>query len=128
MIEKKTENKPFVMLNLDKPRKFRLTLNALVELEERVGLEISDPSNFVSRLKNFSTIRLVLYLGLMEDNPDIKSETQVGKLIEWQNLEGILDQILPFLGVSKRLKNVERVTIQKRKNPGTGKLPSKRHS
>lgn len=128
MIEKENNSKPFVILELDKPRKFRLTLNALVELEDRVGLSISDPSSFLVKVKNFSTIRLVLYLGLKEDSPDIKSEEQAGKLIEWQNLEGMLDKIMPFLGISKNLKNVKRVTARKRKNPGTGTPPSKRHA
>jgi len=128
MTEKEKPSKPFVILELDKPRKFRLTLNALVELEERVGLKISDPSSFLTKLNNFSTIRQLLYLGLADDNPDIKSEKQVGKLIEWQNLEKILDKVMPFLGVSKKTKNVERVTPQKRKNPGTGTPPSKRHA
>ena len=85
MTEKEKPSKPFVILELDKPRKFRLTLNALVELEERVGLNISDPASFTAKLNNFSTIRLMLFLGLVEDSPDIKSEKQVGKLIEWQN-------------------------------------------
>jgi len=127
MTETKSENKPFTMIDLDRPRKFRLTLNALVELEERVGLEITDPGTLLAKMKSFNVIRLVLYLGLLDDDPKL-TEEKVGSLIEWDSLSDILDKILPYLGISKKPKNVERVTPRKRKNPGTGKLPSKRHS
>jgi len=98
-----------------------------VELEERVGLEITDPGTLLAKMKSFNVIRLVLYLGLLDDDPKL-TEEKVGSLIEWDSLSDILDKILPYLGMSKKPKNVERVTPRKRKNPGTGKLPSKRHS
>ena len=53
--------KPFVLVELDKPRKLRYTINALVTLEETLGKPITEiMATFTSGLYGFKEIRALL--------------------------------------------------------------------
>lgn len=123
------ETKPFVILELDKPRKFRFTLNHLVEFEEITGISMEDA------LGNISMIRKILWLGLKDEDSDL-TENEVGGFVDsMPKFMEIIEHIGPIIGVDSHdgeIKNVPRAAIpsKKRKPPkhGTGTSPSKRPS
>ena len=74
--------KPFVLVELDKPRKLRYTINALVTLEETLGKPITEiMATFTSGLYGFKEIRALLWAGLLDDNPDLTPE-EAGTLLD----------------------------------------------
>ena len=119
-----TEKLPFVILEgLDKSRKFRLTLNALIELQEKWSFNLDDPKAFIKKLSDFKALRFILCLGLKADDPEI-TEDKIGDIFDIVNMEPVLEKILPYLGI-KPAKNVTRVPPRKKKRSGAGASPSK---
>ena len=61
------DKKPFVIMNLDKPRKFRMTLNAIIEMQQKIGIDIEEPDEFVQKLLNnpnlFSDLKSAVHYG-----------------------------------------------------------------
>lgn len=117
--------KPFVILDLDKPRKFRFDLNAIIELKERTSINLLDAEQGAAEaFADPKNMRTFIYLGLQtsEENKDITEEI-VGEYITLDNFADLASKIIePFTG-----KNAPRATIPSRRaSRGTGKSPSKR--
>ena len=121
-------NLPFVTLNLDEPRKFRLTLNGILELKDKHGIDLANPDSegFDEKTRDLKFIRTLVWLGLRTYAPDL-TEENVGDMLDLSNLLSILGQ----LGFTDSGKNVLGAAIPpKRKTPksGTGTPPSRRPS
>ena len=75
--------KPFVMLELDRPRKLRFGMNALVVIEELIGKNISEMNLEKVSMKD---IRTIIYAGLSGDNKTllggVMTPEMVGDLID----------------------------------------------
>lgn len=56
------------------------SVNALCELEERLGEAVSDIGSLASKGKRFSTIRTVFLCGLLDHHPDL-TERDAGNII-----------------------------------------------
>lgn len=127
--------KPFVTLPLDKPRKFRLSLNAIIELEDNFGISLEKPEEFVARImgkgKLLKSLRTILWAGLKHNNEDL-TEEDVGEIIDINNIAEITPLVFAHMGIKldPEEKKAERAVTkttpgQKKKSPGPGTLPSK---
>lgn len=70
--------RPFVIVQLDKPRKLRFGVNALITVEEMTGKSITE-FNFNSI--SMKDIRTIIYAGLVHEDKDLTPEI-VGNLID----------------------------------------------
>lgn len=74
--------KPFVMANLDRPRRLRYTMNALVNLEELLGRPFFDVlQDFGAGHLGLRELRGILWAGLIHEDPDLTVE-QAGALLD----------------------------------------------
>lgn len=70
--------KPFVILELDRPRKMRFGMNALITVEELTGKSLV---NMDMNAIGFKDIRAIIYAGLLADDGTLTPE-RVGDLID----------------------------------------------
>lgn len=70
--------KPYVMIELDKPRRLRYGMNQLVALEDALGVPISKLGNIKMGVKE---LRLFLWAGLSWEDPELTPE-KVGELAD----------------------------------------------
>lgn len=74
--------KPFVTINLDRPRRLRYTMNALISMEEALGKPIGQLiSDYNTGTIGFKDMRIIIWAGLLHENPDLTLE-QVGDMID----------------------------------------------
>lgn len=90
-------SKPFVLIELDKPRRLRYGMNALVLIEEVTGKTLSEMLKNKNNLEgdeqgvefSFKDVRTIIYAGLSHEDKDLTPEI-VGELIdEYGDLEEI---------------------------------------
>lgn len=82
--------KPYVTVELDKPRRLRYGINALCMIEDMLGKPLTKLDTDRMSIKD---IRTVLYCGLAGDDKDLTPE-KVGDLIdEHSNLEEIIQKM-----------------------------------
>jgi len=123
--------KPFVILDLDKPRQFRLTLNAIIELQELTGLNLEKPEQFAQAAVNeIKILRTILWVGLKKANPDL-TEDEVGDLIDINNIGDVSLKVFAHMGIKPQPdpgKKAPRARTAKKRpakpSPGPGKAPS----
>lgn len=70
--------KPFIVLDLDKQRKLRFNLSAMVELEETTDIKLSQLEDGETSAKK---ITQVLWIMLKQEDPDLTFEQTV-KLVD----------------------------------------------
>ena len=92
--------KPFVEINLDKPRRLRYTINALVALEEKLGKPISAIDRTKIGIKEF---RLLLWAGLIHEDPNL-TEEKVGELMDEADINYIAEKINEAIQISLGMK------------------------
>lgn len=86
-----------VPVDLDKRRHLVYDLNSFAELEERFG-SIDEAMEEIRKGK-IKSIRLVLWLGLLNDDPEL-TEQQTGSIILIPELPMLTDKIFEAIGVS----------------------------
>jgi len=115
-------SKPFVLVNLDKPRKLRYTTNALVMLEESLGKPIGEIMNdFANGLYGFKDIRNLLWAGLLDEDSSLTPEDAGNLLDEAEDFAEVVTKIGEALQESfgTQQKKVEKKQTAKESN-GTG--------
>ena len=115
-------SKPFVLVNLDKPRKLRYTTNALVMLEESLGKPIGEiMNNFANGLYGFKDIRNLLWAGLLDEDSSLTPEDAGNLIDEAEDFADVVSKIGEALQESfgTRQKKVEKKQTAKESN-GTG--------
>ena len=78
-----------VEIELDKTRQIRFTLNALAELEDKLGVSLSELEGLNMGVKQ---IRTFLWAGLLHEEPEL-SEQAVGNMVDFDNIEYINEKI-----------------------------------
>ena len=88
---------PFVMINLDKPRRLRFGMSAMLEFEQLTGLKLMELS------VTPETYAKVLWVMLKQDDPDITLK-QTAELVDdyaesvvdvIQIVDGLMDSVFP---------------------------------
>lgn len=89
--------KPFVTVDLDRPRRLRYGMNQLIQLEEALGVPISELTEVRMGLKE---LRLFLWVGLSWEDPDLTLE-KAGELAdEAEDLTELAEKIGEALAAS----------------------------
>jgi len=126
------EKEPFVILPLDKPRKFRMTLRAIKEFTLATGLSLEDPEVLANAIVNdIDVLTQLIACGTRKWEPDITPEI-VEEEIDINNLVLIVEQVYAHMGIKilkpGEKKNSPRATIPRKRASGRGKPPAKQPS
>jgi hypothetical protein len=89
-------SKPFIMVDLDRPRRLRFDANALVAVEEVLGRplqEIIPPDEGrASRQVGFREMRALLWAGLLHEDPQLTLQ-QAGELLDLKQMNDIMAKV-----------------------------------
>ena len=83
------KHKSLVTIELDKVRKIRYTLNALAEIEEKLGAKLDQLDKIDMGIKE---LRTFLWAGLIHEDAEL-TEREVGNLVDFDNMEYINQKI-----------------------------------
>lgn len=83
------KQKKEVTVTLDKKRTIRFTLNALAEIEDALGVPLSQMSEVELGIK---TVRTMLWAGLIHEDEEL-TERQVGNMVDFSNLEEVQKKV-----------------------------------
>lgn len=78
-----------VEIELDKKRTLRYTLNALAELEDVLGVPLSELEGVQMGMKQ---VRAFLWAGLIHEDKELTLE-QVGDMVDFENMKEVNDKI-----------------------------------
>lgn len=90
-----------VSVSLDKVRTLRYTLNALGEIEDRLGVSIQDMGDIKMTIKN---LRTLLWAGLMHEDKEL-TELQVGDMVDVKNLQDVQKKVVEAFAMREDGKN-----------------------
>jgi hypothetical protein len=120
------EKLPFVILNLDKPRTFRWSINAIILFQQKTGAKLSELFNLIAKSnENVETIRLVAWCGLKAADKDFGfTIEEVGDLIGMAGLTDVMLNIYEHVhlatGASEKKTRDVLMELAKRAEEGTG--------
>lgn len=114
---------------LDRERTLRYDFNALIEIEEKVGIS---PDELMGRKLSMKEIRTLLWAGLVHEDTEL-TEVEVGAMIDMENLGQVLDDLMVAFGLSLEVvggddpKNAQRGPKRSRQSrkAGTGSASRK---
>lgn len=86
----------YVDVELDKPRRLRYDLNALAELEDRLGVPLDQIADVRLTIKNF---RIMIWAGLIHEDPEL-TEEQVGAMVDGSNFVEVQQKVAEALALS----------------------------
>lgn len=92
---KRVKRQP-IYIELDKKRQLKFTLNAMAELEDKYGTIDEAMKKLDSG--SMKAIRFMLWAGLMHED-DALTETQVGDMLEMQDLQEIAEKLNKTMGI-----------------------------
>jgi len=117
---------PFIVLNLDRPRKLRFDLNSLVLIQSRYGVDLSKLDEFLKSCVNDpERLRFLFYAGLKWEDPSL-TEEKVGDIISFDKILNLVDQVVSQLSDSiedDELRKKEKRAAEEKN--GAGLPPSK---
>jgi hypothetical protein len=79
-----------ITINLDKERHLHYSLNSLINLEEKLGIPISEIGNARLSIKN---IRSFLHAGLVHEDKGL-TEEMVGEFVTLENIKEAQEKIV----------------------------------
>lgn len=79
----------YVEVELDKTRTFRFTLNALEEVEERLGFDLAEMEGKKLKIKE---IKVIMWAGLIHEDPELTLD-DVGAMIDMENLSYVQEKM-----------------------------------
>lgn len=87
----------FVAIQLDKKRTLRYTLNSLAEIEDRLGVPLSEMGDMKMTIKN---VRVILWAGLIHEDPEL-TEQEVGNMVDLENFQEVQDKVAEAFAMSQ---------------------------
>ena len=124
--------KPFVTIELDKPRRLRYNLWSLKALQDATGLKLSELGSFLAETQDdIEKMATLLWAGLIHEDKSLTVDGLM-EIVSWDKLNESLTKIYEAftddmgLATSEEIeKNESRVKNQKNKKNGIGTSPSK---
>lgn len=120
-----------IILNLDKPRKFRLDMTAIYDFQHECGFKISELPGLGPKIDGDSSILLkLIWSGLRHEDEDLEWR-DIGRLISPASYADVATRVITHvvesLGLKRIAKNGKRATPKKTipKKSGSGKPPLK---
>lgn len=83
------KQKGIVSVELDKERNIRFTMNALAEIEDALGVPLSEMEKVAMTMKN---IRTILWAGLIHEDDSLTVE-QVGNMVDLGNIKEVQEKV-----------------------------------
>jgi hypothetical protein len=125
------ERIPFIVLNLGDgvERRFRFTLNSIIEFQQATGLGLSEFAKTIALMdKDVSLLRKVIWIGVKKEAEGLTEEA-VGDLLGLDNFIEVGLKVIEYLrstmGITEDdLKNAEWATSILNKVSGAGASPS----
>ncbi|MBC9785107.1 hypothetical protein H1S01_11370 [Heliobacterium chlorum] len=87
-----------VDIELDKSRKLRYTLNALAEIEDKLGVSVAELNGANLGMK---AIRTFLWAGLIHEDSEL-SEREVGEMVDFDNFAYVQEKIAEAFELATR--------------------------
>lgn len=78
-----------VSVELDKVRVIRFTMNALAEIEDNLGVPLSELENVTMTIKN---VRTILWAGLIHEDATLTAQ-EVGNMVDLSNFKEVQEKI-----------------------------------
>jgi DNA mismatch repair protein MutH len=91
----------FVKIELDKVRHLRYTMNALAEIEDQLGVPLSEMKDVKMTIKN---VRVILWAGLIHEDAELTQE-EVGNMVDLGNFEEVQQKIAEAFAMADKGKN-----------------------
>lgn len=108
---------PFVMINLDRPRKLRFGMSAMMQYEQMTGLKIADLSDEIS----FDACGKLLWVMLSQEDPELTLQ-KVIELVD-ENADNLTEivkltsgAVRAAFGNGEKSKNAPTLTAIKKQN------------
>jgi len=122
---------PFITLNIGgKERRLRFDLNALIELQNKAGIKLSQLGEFLKDIdEDVSKFRLILWAGLRHEDKDL-TEEDVGQIdimalmSKAGEVSNLLTDQLGLKEIEEEAKNESGVEDKTNKKSGAGLKPS----
>jgi hypothetical protein len=90
-----------VKVQLDKMRNLRYTMNALAEIEDQLGVPLSEMGEIKMTIKN---VRVILWSGLIHEDPELTQE-EVGNMVDLENMQDVQEKIAEAFAMADKGKN-----------------------
>jgi len=124
--------KPFVTIELDKPRRLRYDLYSIKSLQDATGLKLGELGTYLTEAQDdIEKLAMILWAGLIHEDEKLTVDG-VMRLVTWDKLNISLDKIYEAytdnmgMAESEEIeKNESRVKNQKSEKSGAGTSPSK---
>jgi hypothetical protein len=120
-----------IILNLDKPRKFRMDMTAIYDFQHETGFKMSQLPTLGPKIDGDSSILLkLIWCGVRHEDESL-TWREIGRFIPPKEYADIMTRVITHiiesLGLKRLAKKGERATPKKTvpKKSGTGKKPSK---
>jgi hypothetical protein len=91
------KHRGFVKMELDKERNLRYTMNALAEIEDILGVPLSEMENVKMTIKN---VRVILWAGLIHEDPELTQE-EVGNMVDLGNFKEVQEKVAEAFAMAK---------------------------
>lgn len=80
-----------------KVRNLRYTMNALAEIEDKLGVAMADMKDIKMTIKN---VRVILWAGLIHEDKELTIE-EVGDMVDMSNFEEVQEKVAEAFAMSK---------------------------
>jgi hypothetical protein len=91
------KHRGYVEVKLDKKRNLHYDMNALAEIEDALGVQLSELADVKMTIKN---IRAILWAGLIHEDPELTPQS-VGALVDLENLEEVQEAVTVAFSASQ---------------------------
>lgn len=91
----------YIMIELDRPRRLKYDMNALCEIEDRLGITIAELSTIKVGMKQTRTI---IWAGLVHEDGEL-TEQQVGSFITMENMVEVQEKMANALAKNYQKAN-----------------------
>lgn len=90
------KHKGIIPIELDKERNLRYDMNALAEIEDGLGIELSELADVKMTMKS---VRLILWAGLIHEDEQL-TQRDVGSMVDMANMSYVQEKIAEAFAVS----------------------------
>jgi hypothetical protein len=91
----------FVKVELDKERNLRYTMNALAEIEDQLGVPLSEMAELKMTIKN---VRVILWAGLIHEDEEL-TQQEVGNMVDLENMQEVQEKVAEAFAMADKGKN-----------------------
>jgi hypothetical protein len=84
-----------------KVRNLRYTMNALAEIEDNLGVPLSEMDKVKMTIKN---VRVILWAGLIHEDEEL-TQKEVGNMVDLENMEAVQEKVAEAFTMAQKEKS-----------------------